>query len=186
MRAEKDDSPHAVGVEGIMKKGEIVLSAVCLAFFSFMFYESLELRGVGRFGEVGSGFWPLLSLGVSTILSLIWLITNIRKYSREQQGTKDKPEPENAAEAWSRRKKVGSSLVCLLCYIVILPWIGFILSTMLFILAFILALDERRKTVLIISPLLITAAVIVVFAKFITMPLPKGIGIFAEFSRLFY
>ena len=57
---------------------------------------------------------------------------------------------------------------------------------MLFILAFILALDERRKTVLIISPLLITAVIIVVFAKFITMPLPKGVGIFAEFSRLFY
>jgi hypothetical protein len=181
----KADSPHA-SAEGIMKKGEVVLSAVCLVFFSFMFYEALELRGVGRFGEVGSGFWPLLSLGVSTILSLIWLMTNIRKYSREKQDTKEKPEPESAAEAWSRRKKVGSSLVCLLCYIVILPWIGFILSTMLFILAFILALDERRKTVLVISPLLITAVIIVVFAKFITMPLPKGVGIFAEFSRLFY
>ena len=46
-----------------MKKGEIVLSAVCLAFFSFMFSEAFELRGEGRFGEVGSGFWPLLSLG---------------------------------------------------------------------------------------------------------------------------
>jgi putative tricarboxylic transport membrane protein len=169
-----------------MKKGEIVLSAVCAAFFSFMFYEALELRGVGRFGEVGSGFWPLLSLGVSTILSLIWLITNFRKYSREQQETKAIPELENAAEAWSRRKKVGSSLVCLLCYIVIMPWIGFILSTVLFVLAFVLALDERRKSVLIISPPLITAVIIIVFAKFITMPLPKGVGVFAEFSRLFY
>jgi putative tricarboxylic transport membrane protein len=169
-----------------MKKGEIVLSAVCLAFFSFMFYESLELRGVGRFGEVGSGFWPLLSLGFATILSLVWLMTNLRKYSREKQKTEEKPAPESAAEAWSRRKKVGSSLVCLFCYIVIIPWIGFLLSTMLFILTFILALDERRKTVLIISPLLITAAIIVVFAKFITIPLPKGVGIFAEFSRLFY
>jgi putative effector of murein hydrolase len=57
---------------------------------------------------------------------------------------------------------------------------------MLFILAFILALDERRKTVLIISPLLITVVIIVVFAKFITISLPKGVGVFAEFSRLFY
>jgi putative tricarboxylic transport membrane protein len=169
-----------------MKKGEIVLSAVCLAFFSFMFYESLELRGVGRFGEVGSGFWPLLSLGFAAILSLAWLITNLRQHSREKRETEEEPAPESAAEAWSRRKKVGLSLACLLCYIVIMPWIGFLLSTMLFILTFILALDERRKTVLIISPPLITAAIIVVFAKFITMPLPKGVGIFAEFSRLFY
>jgi putative tricarboxylic transport membrane protein len=169
-----------------MKKGEIVLSAVCLAFFSFMFYEALELRGVGRFGEVGSGFWPILSLGFASILSLLWLITNLRKYSKKKQETEKKPVSENAAEAWSRRKKVGSSLICLLFYIVLIPWIGFIPSTVLFILAFILALDERRKTVLIISPLLITAVIIVVFAKFITIPLPKGVGIFAEFSRLLY
>ncbi len=169
-----------------MKKGEIVLSAVCLAFFSFMCYESLELLGVGRFGEVGSGFWPLLSLGLAVIMSLIWLLTNLRQYSREKRKIQEKPTSEGAAEAWGRRKKVGSSLVCLLFYIVLIPWIGFLLSTMLFILAFILALDERRKTVLIISPPLITAAVIVVFAKFITIPLPKGVGVFAELSRLFY
>jgi putative tricarboxylic transport membrane protein len=169
-----------------MKKGEIVLSGVCSAFFSFMFYESLELRGVGRFGEVGSGFWPILSLGFSVVLSLIWLLRNLRQYSREKGEIKEKPESEDAAEAWNRRKKVGLSLLCLLCYIVLIPWIGFLLATVLFILAFILALDERRKTVLIISPLLITAVIVLVFAKFITIPLPKGVGIFAEFSRLFY
>ena len=73
-----------------------------------------------------------------------------------------------------------------MCYIVLIPWIGFLLSTMLFILVFTLALDERRKAVLIISPPLITAVIILVFAKFITIPLPKGVGVFAEFSRLFY
>ncbi len=57
---------------------------------------------------------------------------------------------------------------------------------MLFILAFILALEEKRRLVLIISPPLITAVVILIFAKFIMMPLPRGAGIFAEFSRLFY
>jgi hypothetical protein len=47
-------------------------------------------------------------------------------------------------------------------------------------------LDERRKSVLIISPVLIPAVIIIVFGKFITMPLPKGVGVFAAFSRLFY
>jgi putative tricarboxylic transport membrane protein len=170
-----------------MKKGEIVLSAVCLVFFSFMFYESLELRGVGRFGEVGSGFWPLLSLGISTVLSLIWLITNLRQYSREKGNTAEEPPtPESIVEAWHRRRKIALCSVCLLGYIIIMPWIGFILSTTLFILTFVLALEEKRKLVLIISPLLITAAIVVVFAKFITIPLPKGIGMFAEFSRFFY
>ena len=170
-----------------MKKGEIVLSAVCLTFFSFMFYEALALRGVGRFGEVGSGFWPLLSLGIATILSLIWLLTNLRRYSREKGKTAEEIlTPEAIVAAWRRRRKIALCSVCLLGYIIIMPWIGFILSTILFILTFVLALEEKRKWVFIISPLLITAVVIVVFAKFITIALPRGMGIFSEFSRFFY
>ena len=171
----------------MMKKGEIVLSAFCLAFFSFMFYEALELRGVGRFGEVGSGFWPLLSLGVTTILSLIWLLANLRQYSREKGNTAEEPPtPEAIVEAWRRRRKIALCSVCLLAYIILTPWIGFILSTILFILTFVLALEEKRKLVLIISPLMITTVIIVIFAKFITIPLPRGVGMFAEFSRFFY
>jgi hypothetical protein len=40
--------------------------------------------------------------------------------------------------------------------------------------------------VLATSPVLMTAVIMGVFAKFITIPFPKGIGVFAEFSRLFY
>jgi putative tricarboxylic transport membrane protein len=169
-----------------MQKGEVALSAVCVAFFSFMLTQAYALHGVGRFGEVGSGFWPLLSLAASTLLSVIWLISNVLKYARQQGKSTEDSTPEDNAAAWSRRRKVGLSLACLLVYIVALPWIGFIVSSVLFILAFVLVLDERRKSVLIISPVLIPAVIIIVFGKFITMPLPKGVGVFAAFSRLFY
>ena len=169
-----------------MKKGEMVFGALCVAFFSFMFYEAVQLRGVGRFGEVGSGFWPMLSLGVSVLLSLCWLIVTFRKFFREKGKAAEEPPPEMIAEAWSRRKKVALSVVCILVYIVVMPWIGFVLSTFLFIPVFALALEERRKLVLILSPLLVTAIAIFVFARFISIPFPKGVGIFTEFSRLFY
>jgi len=169
-----------------MKKGEIILCAFCVVFFSYMFYEAVKLHGVGRFGEVGSGFWPMLSLGVSVLLSLCWLIVTIVAFSKEKGRAVEEPSPEAIASAWSRRRKVALSIVCLFGYVVIMPWIGFVLSTFLFIPAFALALEERRKSVLIISPLLVTAITILVFAKFIKIAFPKGEGIFAEFSRLFY
>ena len=76
--------------------------------------------------------------------------------------------------------------MCFLTYIIVTPWIGFILATLLYILVFALVLGERRRWVLTISPVLITAVIMGVFAKFITIPFPKGVGVFAEFSRLFY
>jgi putative tricarboxylic transport membrane protein len=169
-----------------MKKGEIVLGAFCVAFFSFMFYEAFQLHNVGRFGEVGSGFWPMLSLGVSVLLSLIWLISTLLKQSKEKGAAIEVSTREGVAEAGDRRKKVALGIACIFFYILLMPWVGFVLSTLLFVPAFALALEERRRLVLIISPFLVTAITILVFAKFIAIPFPKGVGIFAEFSRLFY
>ena len=169
-----------------MKKGEIVLSAVCILFFSFMFYEALGLRGLGRFGETGSGFWPLLALSASILLSLGWLIGNLTRYAAARGMAVEEPTPEIIAETWQRRRKVGLSAACLLLYIIAMPWIGFILATFLFIPAFALGLRERRPWVLAVSPVLVTGIVILVFARFITIPLPKGVGFFAAFSRIFY
>lgn len=169
-----------------MKKGEIVFSALCVAFFSFMFYKAVGLHGVGRFGEVGSGFWPMLSLGVSVALSLCWLVVTIGKSLRGKGAAVEEPPPETVAAAWRRRKKVTLAIVSILVYITAMPWIGFVLSTFLFVPAFALALEERRKLVLILSPLLVTAITVFVFAKFIKIAFPKGDGIFADFSRLFY
>jgi putative effector of murein hydrolase len=67
-----------------------------------------------------------------------------------------------------------------------MPWFGFVLSTFLFVFSFAVCLGERRKTVLAVSPFVVTAMIVAVFAKFITIPFPRGVGLFAEFSRLFY
>jgi len=116
------------------------------------------------------------------VLSLLLLIASVKK--------RDAAAPESTAEAIAEKKRqrttVTLSIVCFLAYILVTPWIGFILATLLYVLAFALSLGERRRWVLALSPFLVTAVIMGVFAKFITIPFPKGIGIFADFSRLFY
>jgi len=167
-----------------MKQGEIVFFAVCVAFFSFMFYDGLELRSHGRSGEIGSGLWPLIALGASAPCSVVLLISSGKKFLRE--GAAEDLTPEAAAEKKRQRVTVALSVACFLAYLVLTPWIGFILATFIYIPVFALALGERRMSVLLISPFLLTAIIVAVFAKFITIPFPKGVGIFAAFSRLFY
>ena len=167
-----------------MKKGEIVFFAICVAFFGFMFYEGLDLAGQGRVGEIGSGLWPLIAIGASALFSVALLISSVRKYRGE--GTAEDRTPEAIGEQKRQRITVTLSVVTFLIYMVVIPWLGFILSTLVYIPIFALALGERRKSVLLISPFLLTGIIVAVFAKFITIPFPKGVGIFAEFSRLFY
>lgn len=174
--------------EGIMKKDEIVANFVIIAFFVFMLYDSFKLHKIQRFGDVGSGFWPILALSAAIILSIALLISNLKKY----QGRKKQPSGEASTspaaeiDLKNRRKKFVLSAICLLGYILIMPYIGFILATIVYVFAFILALEERRNLVLALSPFLLTALIVIVFAKFIGMPLPRGVDFFAAFSRFIY
>ena len=168
-----------------MKKGEIVFFGCCVAFFGFMLVEALGLMGEGRPGEIGSGTWPLLALGASTGLSVLLLVASIKK-SRRAAEPAAAPAPEARAEVRRQRITVALSSACFLAYMIAVPYVGFILATFLFIPAFALALGERRKTVLLIAPVVLTAIIMGLFAKFITIPFPKGVGVFAVFSRLFY
>lgn len=169
-----------------MKKDEMAISALCALFFAFMLVKSLALLGQGRAGEVGSGFWPVASLSGALAMSLIWMFKNVIAYQKGKDEAGGGSKAVEKTDVWDPRRKVILSILCLIAYIVLLPLIGFILSTMVFILSFILSLGERRNLVLIISPILITAVVVAVFARFITIPLPRGAGIFAAFSRFFY
>ena len=171
-----------------MKKDELVANGAVIAFFAFMLVQAVELKFVRRIGDMGSGFWPILVLSFATFLSILVLIFNTRTYLQEKKARTGEPiEPaKSAQEIKERRMKLVLSVVCLLIYILIMPYIGFVLSTFFYVLAFILALGERRKWVLVISPFLVTAMAVAVFGKFITMPLPRGVDAFAAFSRFFY
>ena len=170
-----------------MKKGEIVFSGVCVAFFGFMLFETLELLGQGRPGEVGSGLWPFMAIGGFIGAQPV---DADREHQEIQGGRREERPGDLSAEAIAEKRRqrttVTLSIVTFLAYILVMPWIGFILATLIYILAFALALGERRRWVLTVSPFLVTAVIVGVFAKFITIPFPKGIGVFAEFSRLFY
>jgi len=169
-----------------MKKDEIIASGVMVAFFIFMLINSVGLHEIRRFGEMGSGFWPILVLSAATLLSIILLISNFMKYLKEKTPSGAATSPEAQRDVRSRRKKFALSVILLLIYIVVMPWIGFGLSTLIYVLAFILVLGERRKLVLIFSPILVTVLMVLIFSKFIAIPFPKGVGIFAAFSRLIY
>ena len=171
-----------------MKRDEIIGNVVIVSFFIFMLVNSFKLQEIRRFGEMGSGFWPILILSAAVILSAVLLVSSLVGYLKaKRQSSGEPPLSPEAAEALKiRRKKIALSVLLLLLYIVVMPWIGFGLSTLLYVPAFILVLGERRKLVLILSPVLVTVFVILIFSRFIAIPFPKGVGIFAAFSRLFY
>jgi len=171
-----------------MKRDELVFIGLLFAFFAFMLFNSTGLQEVRRFGEMGSGFWPILVLALALLLSGLLLGSSLYRYRKEKGPRPPAPDApgEGGEERRARRKKFALTVIFLLLYVLILPFLGFLPSTVAYVFAFIWALGERRRAVLAFSPILVTAIVLLVFVKFLSIPLPKGVGIFADLSRLFY
>jgi putative tricarboxylic transport membrane protein len=172
-----------------MKKGPIIGNSVILVFFLFMLFESFKLHEIRRFGDVGSGFWPILVLALASILSASLLFSSLRKGRKKGEKESESevpPSPDSIADRKRARNIVILSSLATLVYIFAMQWVGFAIGTLLYVLAFILILGERRKWVVIFSPLLVTVFILVVFSKFISIPFPRGVGVFADLSRFFF
>jgi len=73
-----------------------------------------------------------------------------------------------------------------IAYLVLLPVLGFIAITPVFMIAFMLLLGEKSKGWILGVSIAMTAIIVVLFTKAMYVPLPRGVWLFREFSQLFY
>ena len=71
-------------------------------------------------------------------------------------------------------------------YLLLLKVVGFIALTPLFLVAFMFLLGEKSWPWMIGLSVGMTVIVVLAFTKAMYVPLPRGVGIFHNFSVLFY
>jgi putative tricarboxylic transport membrane protein len=82
--------------------------------------------------------------------------------------------------------KLISGFLLLFGYIYLMRPIGFIPATLLFSIAFLLFVGERRWWIVTGFPVVLLAALLFTFTRLLVVPLPRGTGIFLQFSTYFY
>lgn len=165
-----------------MLKGELVFSL--LIFVASLFLYSVT----GSFGErttlqgaqMGPAFWPRFVLGSIILLSGIVSVGTIRRIVKEKGW--------GEALMTMDRGKVRFFAAAGLCvaYLALLPVLGFIAVTPVFMIAFMLLLGEKSKGWILGVSIAMTAVIVVLFTKAMYVPLPRGEWLFREFSLLFY
>jgi putative tricarboxylic transport membrane protein len=177
-----------------------LLTAVVLLLGAL--YLRLDIEGfvAGRRGAgfVDPDFWPGWLLNVIIASSAVYALQAWRKRSRssdasdiatvsERISAQDEP-----VEGLHQVAVSGSiwrlllGFVILWAYIYSMTRIGFVPSTLLFAVAFLLFVGERRPLVLTLIPLTIVGAILGVFTRLLVVPLPRGTGFFLELSTFFY
>ena len=154
---------------------EVVLVAAAV----YLFVVALDFKQVGPSNQIGPGFWPqVLCVGIG-IGALVRLGQKLR--SRERRVVGDAA-PE-ADEVMMPRVALGIALV--VGYVVGMLFLGYILATALFLVAFIYLGGQRQWYVV---PLGIASSLLFayVFLKVVYIALPSGVGIFDQLTVLLY
>ena len=74
------------------------------------------------------------------------------------------------------------SFAVMLFYAIGINYLGFIVSTFIFVTAFSYVIGLRKKVRMLLGGLISTGAIYIVFQMFLQVMLPRGVGIFREVS----
>ena len=151
-----------------------------LIFFGYCyFYIGVSLPKSGP-NELGAEQWPQIILALLCLL----LVINLYKIIR---GMKDVPEDQKLTAKsfkafFTSKLFIGIVLVAVLS--VLLAYLGFIPSCLLFLVAYSRLLGEKRMGRSIGISLLITVFLFVLFYLGLSIMLPRGVGIFRDFALM--
>jgi putative tricarboxylic transport membrane protein len=130
-------------------------------FSLYVCFESWRL-GIGSFFRPGAGFFPFYSGAVLGLLSLILGFLAFRGKMEE-------------AESWTDMGNTVTVSLAVLGFALLLTWLGFVITTFIFILFLLRAVERRALLFSAGTALFISAAFYVVFALWLKAQFPAGI-----------
>ena len=143
-----------------MKKSfaDMIIGIVLLAFLT-----SLAVQ-VPAIPEVSRGY-PLVLLIISYVMTIWLLVTSVLKQKKEEK---------QETQVVEQVKIIVPYCLMITVYLVMMSKIGYIASTVLFMIASLIDLKLKNKVVLVVLSVLLTVILYFVFTNFLTVILPRG------------
>jgi putative tricarboxylic transport membrane protein len=144
-----------------MVRRDVVVAALALVFSVTALYESAKLP-LGTIHKPGEGFFPF---GISAVLFLLGLCLLFQALTSH---------PGTDRDGSGRVAKVVALLVVLAAYTFLLDPLGYPLCTFLLVLFMLRATEPQRWTVAISMAAITAVGSYVIFAIWLSVPLPRG------------
>lgn len=144
-----------------MARHDAIVAAVALALGAAATYESSKLP-FGTIHGPGPGFFPRWTSALIVFLALVLLLQSLVLASS------------TLPQIPGRIAKVVTLLIVLSAYTFLLDPLGYPLCTFLLVLFMLLVLDPQRWTVALGMAALTAVGTYVIFAVWLSVPLPRG------------
>lgn len=149
--------------------GERIFALLMLVFSAFMLWSSFGISGFKS--TTSAGAFPMAASATMLVCSLIALVQTLKAPAAVAQPG------ETALLHFRRRVAPGVivwTTVAIFGYMLTLEWLGFIVSSYLYLLVNMRILGERRWGISALASALVLAAIYVVFQTAFSVVLPAG------------
>lgn len=143
-----------------MKKSlpDVIISIVVLIFLGTLFAQ------VPAIPEISKGY-PLGLLVIATAMTLYLLIRNLLKLKNDEVVE---------SKALEQAKTIVPYCLMIIAYIWLLNKLGYIISTVIFMIASLIFLKLKNKVLMIVLSVVVTLVLYYIFTNFLVVVLPKG------------
>jgi len=164
--------------------GEFLLTLFMLGMAVFLFIMATKFPTLRAYDKLGPAFWPKIILIGLIALNGIRLTRFFLTQSQDLRTNLTKI----ALDSSQKRDLLRLLSVITLCliYTLLMPVFGFLLLTPIFQVLLLLTMGTKKWTTLVITPIVLTGVLFGIFVRILHIPLPRGIGVFNDLSRMFY
>ena len=158
---------------------EILVSIVIILACIFFYVLTIGIPTIAGFERMTPSFWPRFNLIGIVILSAVIILRSLLKPK----------EKEPAAKKDRAKGGMRGLLICagiLFLFILLMPYLGFLITAFLSTSALMFALGERKKRTIFLSSFILVALIYLVFGKLMYVPMPRGVSIIQEISYYLY
>lgn len=154
-----------------MKKGNMVFSLVCIVLGLYIIIVSMGYPKAAAYGTgvPGPGMWPGIIAACLVVVSIVLLVKSIRM---------PKEVADNVPEINSGNKRVLISVIGLVAYVASLNILGFIISTVIMLFAFIQWFSKGELWKSAIISVVTTILIYSVFRFLLHVPIDFGLFYF--------
>lgn len=135
-------------------------------------------------GIAGPTTWPKVMLFALVVFALAWAIQRWAQAIRQSED--HGPSPAAAPAPPAAGLLIWGGIAVVLAYGFSLPYLGFPLATVLYIVVWLMLGGIRSAIQILLVPLIGTTALLYLFIKLALMPLDKGAGAIGELTVALY
>lgn len=159
---------------------ELVFNAALLIFCGYAYFYISATTPGSTPTELGAAFWPHIILALLIVLLIVNIVNVVKKAKSAENSNGFEFDKDAFVGFFKSKLFIGMVTVAVMA--IILEFAGFMLTSFLFLVVYGIILGEKSPVKLILTGVIATIVLYVIFQGALGIMLPRGVGFLRDFA----